>query len=268
MVVSMKPNTLNDKVCLVIPFHNEAKSVAPLITEWIQTLKFHKIDFSILALNSGSTDDTRGVLRTLSEEHSNLQIRDIEDKGHGNAIITGYRDAIQSKCEWIFHCDSDGQIRPLEFLKFWENRNQFETQIGYRAHRVDGFFQSTFSRVKSKFISKLFGTYILDINIPYRLIKKDLISVIIDEIPSIHLVPNIFINLLASKTSKGFQQYPVVHRKRRFEHTLGEKHLHFIQGIYSFLEILSFRIIYSSRVKDIIRVRRRHEDRKKNAISK
>ncbi|OUR93462.1 hypothetical protein A9Q84_18485 [Halobacteriovorax marinus] len=264
----MKPNNENDKVCLVIPFHNEAKSVAPLLQEWINTLSFHKINFTILALNSGSTDDTRGVLRTLTETYPQLLLRDIEDHGHGKALMEGYRDAIQSDADWVFQCDSDGQIRPLEFLKFWDNRHIYETQIGYRAQRADGLFSSLFSKFNSKILSKMFGTYVLDINIPYRLIKRDLLSIIINEIPPTTFFPNIFISLLAAKTSNGFSQSPVVHRVRQFQHTLKTSHSMLFTSIEALLEIISFRFVFSSRVNDITSIKSRNEEKIRKAISK
>jgi glycosyltransferase involved in cell wall biosynthesis len=244
-----KQHISDDKVCLVIPFHNEAKNVQPLIQEWTEILSFHKIRYHILAVNGGSTDDTRGVLRSL--ENKNLTIIDIQDKGHAKALLTGLKDAANSDCNWIFHTDSNGQIRALDFLKFWNERNQFHTQVGYRAQRVDGFFKSLLSKSLSKVVSLLFGTMIKDINIPYRMYEKGHLKLLLEEIPSFTQYPNVFLSLLCAKTSNGFRQIPVVHRRRRFgKSSMGKLSLALSYSRLT-LELITFRSIYSLKVKEI-----------------
>lgn len=266
MVKNAKPNISNDKVCLVIPFHNEVKNVSPFLEEWIGILSFHKIDYKIIAVNAGSTDDTRGVLRNLSSTNSKISILDIQDRGHGKALFEGFKEAIQSNCQWIFHADSNGQIRALDFLKFWNNRNQFQTQIGYRGQRVDGLFRTILSKSLSKLVSSLFGTKLRDVNIPYRMYENSLLSLMLEEIPSFTNYPNVYLSLLSSKSSNGIRQIPVVHRRRQF----GKSSMSNLSLVFGYIrlvmELVTFRSIFNFKVHEIKKLIKKSQI--KNVISK
>lgn len=259
-----KQHILNDKVCLVIPFHNEAKNVQPLIREWSELLHFHKIKFQILAINAGSTDDTRGVLRSLDNEK--LTVIDVQDKGHSKALIRGFKDALKTNSGWIFHTDSDGQIRALDFLKFWNERNSYQTQIGYRAQRIDGPLRGFLTSALSKIVSTLFGTVIKDINISYRLYERDHLSILLEEIPSLTNHPNVFLSLLAAKTSDGIRQIPVVHRRRKF----GKSSMNHFDLIFEFsrlvVELSTYRPIYNFKINEIKKLITKSKE--KSAISR
>jgi glycosyltransferase involved in cell wall biosynthesis len=262
MVKSAKPNISNDKVCLVIPFHNEVKNVSPLLEEWTTILHFHKIDYQILAVNAGSTDDTRGVLRNLASNNTNITVLDIQDRGHGKALTEGLKEATQTNCRWIFHTDSNGQIRALDFLKFWGNRNQFQTQIGYRGQRVDGIFRTLLSNSLSRLVTSLFNTKLRDINIPYRMYENSHLSLILEEIPSITNYPNVYLSLLSSKTSDGIRQIPVVHRRRQFGHSSKGNLTLALDYIRLVLELITFRSIFNFKVSEIRNLIKKSKSRK------
>ena len=262
MVKNAKPNIYNDKVCLVIPFHNEARNVSPLLEEWITILKFHKIDYKIIAVNAGSTDDTRGVLRSISSTNPNITLLDMQDRGHGKALIKGFKAAINTNYQWIFHADSDGQIRALDFLRFWNNRNQFHTQIGYRGQRVDSFFRVALSKSLSRLVTALFGTNLRDINIPYRMYENTHLSLLLEEIPSFTNFPNVYLSLLSSKTSNGIRQIPVVHRRRQFGKSSKSNISLLTEYSRLVIELFTYRSIFNFKVSEIRKLIKKSQARK------
>ena len=248
---SMKHNILEDKVCLVVPFYNEQQSVAPFIEEWISVLTFHKIKYQILAINCGSTDDTRGVLRSLASVNSAIVLTDIQNEGYGQCLKRGLLEATNTNSRWIFHTDSNGELRALDFLKLWKERNSFHTQIGYRANFSGLRIKDICSNLISKFASLLYQTSLKDIDISYRLYESTHLKNMLHEIPSVTCSPNVFLSLLAARTSKGMRQIPVVHRRRIFGASSTSLFSFIAMQIQLFFELCAFRSIYNFKVKEV-----------------
>ncbi len=248
---SMKPNILEDKVCLVIPFYNELSNVASIIEEWVSILTFHKINYQILAINCGSTDDTRGVLRSLANENLNIQVTDIQNHGYGHCLRTGLLEATHSDARWIFHTDSNGELRALDFLKMWKERDQFHTQTGYRASFNGPIYRMFLTTLVSKFASALYQTQLRDIEISYRLYECNHLKNMLHEIPFTSTSPNAFLSLLAAKTSKGMRQIPVVHRRRIFGRTSTNIFTFTFSQIRLLVELLAYRSMYNFKVLEI-----------------
>jgi glycosyltransferase involved in cell wall biosynthesis len=88
------------KVCILVPTFNNAKTLAPLLTE-LRVFKAHMI-----LVNDGSTDETQTVLVRFPEIQT---ISYSPNKGKGYALRTGFHLAMKQGYEYAISIDSDGQ---------------------------------------------------------------------------------------------------------------------------------------------------------------
>lgn len=201
---------MNSKTTLfvVLPVYNEAASIKGVVEEWVKTLRELNIQFQMMVINDGSTDQTREILSTLP--YSELRVCNRKNVGHGPSCWFGYQTAIARGAEWVLQIDSDGQCNPAYFPQFWEARATGPVVFGYRARRDDGLSRWLISRVVSLVVFLNRGHWIKDANVPYRLIRTDHLEKVFP-----HLPPAFFTNiLLSSLLAKKIRWKPIRFRKR------------------------------------------------------
>ena len=91
---------------IVIPLYNEERNVARVVRE----IRGAGIDWDILAVDDGSTDATREVLRDLPVTPISHPI----NLGYGAAVQTGLRHAVSRGYETVVLMDGDGQHDPAQ----------------------------------------------------------------------------------------------------------------------------------------------------------
>ena len=176
------------KLVVVIPVYNEESSIEIVIKEWNKALQALIPDrFALLVIDDGSTDGTPKILNGLSKEILSLICHQKKNSGHGKSCIFGYRMALQMDAEWILQIDSDYQCDPVYFDKFWDCTDHAEIIMGKRVKRLDGHYRSILTKIIALWIFCSTGRFCLDPNVPYRLIKADLLSGIMEGFPSISL---------------------------------------------------------------------------------
>ena len=113
------PNTL--ALVVVIPAYNEEACIQPVIKNWIEGIAtfIPKEHFKILVINDGSRDNTGKILDEMAGDYPNLIAKHQLNGGHGNAVVNGYKMAVELQPEFVFQTDSDDQFIPEDFQKFW-----------------------------------------------------------------------------------------------------------------------------------------------------
>ena len=150
---------LDVALAVVVPVHNEAENVAPLISEIRATLDGF-CAFEIIYVDDGSTDATLEVLKTLSLEIPCLRaVRHRVCCGQSTAIATGVR---QARNPIIATLDGDGQNDPADIPKLLAVLAEAEDAdsllvAGLRAKRRDTWLRRLSSRVANAVRSGLLG---------------------------------------------------------------------------------------------------------------
>jgi dolichol-phosphate mannosyltransferase len=198
---------------VVVPVYNEENAVALVINEWINVLRGLSLDFVFCVLNDGSSDKTLAVLKTCTENHPELRVVDKPNTGHGQTCITGYQLAINENAEWIFQIDSDGQCDPCFFSQFWQARSTYPVLYGYRFRRDDGWIRMLISRCLSVVMFCCSGSWISDSNVPYRLMHRDTLSVVLSHVPTDFYLANVFVAICQQKQF-GIHWIPIRFRER------------------------------------------------------
>ncbi len=102
---------MSPELSVVVPAHNEAKSLAPLIAE-IRTALDGVADYEIVCVDDGSDDGTPERLAALAAEFPRLTVvRHRERAGQSAATADGVRVA---RGAWIATLDGDGQNDPAD----------------------------------------------------------------------------------------------------------------------------------------------------------
>lgn len=107
----MKTRSLatSHKICVLMPTYNNAKTLRRVI----DGVLFYTTDF--IVINDGSTDETASILK----EYSELRILNVQsNKGKGNALQLGFKEAIALGYDYAITIDSDGQHFPKDLTVF------------------------------------------------------------------------------------------------------------------------------------------------------
>ena len=93
-------------VAVVIPCYqveDQIRTVIESLPEWVTY---------IVAVNDASTDRTAEILRSLEVEEPRLKVLQHEvNQGVGGAMITGFKEALRIKADFIIKMDGDEQMR-------------------------------------------------------------------------------------------------------------------------------------------------------------
>ena len=178
---------------IVMPVYNEQESVGGVFAEWLPALRQLGISFTLLALNDGSIDDTLAILQRVARANSEVEVVDKPNSGHGPTCIVGYRHALAAGAEWVLQIDSDGQCDPRYLAEFWCASADAVVVFGLRVTRDDGWMRWWISRVVSLVCLITRGTWIPDANVPYRLMRRDVLLRALEWIPNDFYLANILL---------------------------------------------------------------------------
>lgn len=116
-------NTLfqDRKICVLIPTYNNHKTLKRVIDGVLQFTN------QIIIINDGSTDSTKEILDTYSDSLAVLHLP--QNKGKGNALKVGFKEAIKIGYEYALTIDSDGQHYPDDIPNFLSELEKTEQPI-------------------------------------------------------------------------------------------------------------------------------------------
>ncbi len=146
---------------VVVPVHNEADNVVPLIDE-IHAALDPQVEFELIYVDDASTDPTPQVLIEQARRRPRLRVlRHRRNAGQSTAIATGVRAA---RGRLIATLDGDGQNDPADIpalLARWRaeggDRCPPLLLAGWRATRSDTWLRKLSSRIANGVRSRLLG---------------------------------------------------------------------------------------------------------------
>jgi glycosyltransferase involved in cell wall biosynthesis len=204
------------ELAVVMPVYNEEANIANVVAEWIAALEALGINYVLLAVNDGSRDGTAAALQRLAQAHPG-RVEPVEkaNAGHGRACRTGYDMAVARGAAWTLQIDSDGQCDPRYFAEFWQNRDRVDVIFGVRKSRDDGFMRVLISGVCSVVTSALTGLDLKDANVPYRLIRTEVLQRALTRIPADFDMQNVALTLALKRERPLRWHYIPIHFRNR-----------------------------------------------------
>lgn len=158
------------KLSVVIPIMNEAANIKPLFQALREALI--DIDYELLLVDDGSTDQTVAVIKDEADERTKLIIFN-RNYGQTTAMAAGIDAA---EYDLIVTLDGDLQNDPVNIPMMMEKlvAEGWDVVAGRRLKRQDGFILRKIpSKIANWIIRKTTGVYISDYGCTLKLFKKD-----------------------------------------------------------------------------------------------
>ena len=199
-------------VSLVMPAHNEAENIEPVVTEAVPALAAVSDDFEIVVVDDGSKDDTAGVTRRLMDTEPHLRlVQHPVNKGFGAAVLTGFTSASK---DWILYTDADRQFVLAELAQFMPFTDKADLIAGYRAPRRDPFLRVLYGKGWSMLCTLFFGYTVRDVDCGFKLLRRTIIDELAGKIESRGATFSIEWLVRAKRAGYRFVELPVTHRPR------------------------------------------------------
>jgi len=193
---------------VVVPVHNEAENILPLIQE-IELALAGTVNYEIVYVNDGSTDDTAKRLAEAKAQHAKLRvIHHAKSCGQSTALRTGIKAA---KGDWIVTLDGDGQNDPGDIKMLISALKEGVDLVGgNRRHaRRDSWIKRVSSVVANGVRSRLLNDSTPDTGCGLKLIRRDAFL----DLPYFDHMHR-FLPALVQRRGGGVVSVPVNHRAR------------------------------------------------------
>jgi glycosyltransferase involved in cell wall biosynthesis len=160
---------------VVIPVRNEAPNIAPLVAE-IRAALDGALDYEIVYVDDGSSDDTAAVIGTLARGFPRLRlVRHAHSFGQSAAVRSGVKAA---RAPWIATLDGDGQNDPADIPRLWEIALAAPPAppllvAGHRQRRQDSAVKRVSSRIANRVRARLLQDGTLDTGCGLKLFRRD-----------------------------------------------------------------------------------------------
>lgn len=209
---------MSDRLCVVMPVYNEQDAIGPVLEKWSKTLDALGVDYVIRPYNDGSKDNSLAVMKSVARDLPSVDVRDKANGGHGNTILTGYREAAADGFGWIFQIDSDDEMGPEKFGELWAKHCDYDFLVGIRDGRVQQLPRKIISFVSRLCVRIFYGKSVWDVNTPYRLMRVPAFKEFYAAIPLTTFAPNVILSGLAAR--HGLRCYEI--RVPQHDRTTGE----------------------------------------------
>ena len=165
---------------MVIPAHNEAENVGPLLREIAAALAGGRgPDYEVVLVDDGSTDATSACAQEAAAVVLRLVVvRHPSPRGQSFAVVSGVRAA---QGRWIATIDGDGQNDPADIPRLLAARDAAPSRpdsgplllAGYRKARRDSWLKRVSSRVANGVRGRLLGDYTPDTGCGLKLFERE-----------------------------------------------------------------------------------------------
>lgn len=210
------PTSGRVSLAIVMPVYNEMSTITEVFEEWCSAVELLGEAFRFFLVDDGSTDGTAAVLDKLqANRKENVCVIRQPNQGHGRACRTGYVAAIESGAAYVLQVDSDGQCDPAHLPRFWALRAEVDCVFGRRVKRDDGWMRYAISRVCSTAVGIIVGHQLVDVNVPYRLVRGEILQQALSRIPEQFDMQNVALTVtLAQTPGVRFAHVPIRFRSR------------------------------------------------------
>lgn len=175
------------RISIIIPAYNEESRIRSTLeaynTFFLQKLADADINYELLVVINGTTDNTRGVVQQLQQVMPHVRMIEIAEGGKGLAIREGFKNALEGGNDLIGFVDADMATSPKEFYELVKNINGFDGIIASRympgAHVTPArpFIKRWGSKLFFETLTKaLFGIRYYDTQCGAKLFKREVVQ--------------------------------------------------------------------------------------------
>lgn len=171
---------MNKKISIVVPCYNEEESLGLLYRELIRVIKELKLDYEILFVDDGSSDNTLNVIKDLFKKDKKVRfISFSRNFGKEAALFAGLENV---EGDYIAIMDADMQDPPSLLKEMIKGLNEgYDVVASRRVNRKgEPIIRSFFARMFYKIINKLSKIKMVDGERDFRLMRKKVVKAIIE----------------------------------------------------------------------------------------
>ena len=136
-------------------------------------------------------------------------------KRRGTTRPCRLRIACVTAASWILQIDSDGQCDPRYFPDLWRLTPESDCVFAKRKSRDDGLARVVTSAICRIGASLVTGADLPDPNVPYRLMKREVLAEALKRIPRNFNIHNVAVTYVLKKTPHLRFSYVPVHFRDR-----------------------------------------------------
>lgn len=244
---------MSDRLCVVMPVYNEQEAIGDVLEKWAMAFDALGLDYIIRPYNDGSKDSSLSVMKEKATELKRVEVNDKPNGGHGNTILTGYREAAADGFDWVFQIDSDDEMGPEKFNELWSRRTDYDFLVGIRDGRIQALPRKVISFVSRLCVRIFYGKSVWDVNTPYRLMRVSAFKDFYARIPLATFAPNVILSGLAARYKLRCFETRVPQHERTTGEVSIKKWKLLKAAAKSFWQTIFFSFI-SARLKDWMRV--------------
>jgi glycosyltransferase involved in cell wall biosynthesis len=220
-------------ISVVVPVHNEERSIALLYDELRSALEPLEHDWEAIFVDDGSTDGTFAALTRLHNSVVNVRVvRLRRNFGKAAALVAGFD---QAHGDTVVTIDGDLQDDPSEIPRLLAKLDEgFDLVTGWKTHRRDPLSRRILSRVFNRVTSTFSGVRLHDMNCGLKAYRAEVVH-------GLRLYGELhrFIPVLAHYRGFRIAELPVNHRPR--EH--GRSRYGVERYLRGFLDLLTVSFI-------------------------
>ncbi|MFH1642631.1 MAG: glycosyltransferase family 2 protein [Nanoarchaeota archaeon] len=171
---------IKDKITVIMPAFNEAEAIERNVKETIKTFDNFNVDYEIIIIDDGSTDETWKKIKELEDNSHNVKAtRNMKNYGKGRALKKGFRFA---KGKYVVFLDSDIDLHPAQLETFFDimRLDDADIVIGSKRHPNSKLNYPLQRKIISSiyffFIKILFGLPIRDTQTGLKLFKHQVLK--------------------------------------------------------------------------------------------
>jgi glycosyltransferase involved in cell wall biosynthesis len=195
---------------VVVPVHNEERSVALLYDELRSALEPTGEAWEAVFVDDGSTDGSFGALTRLHAATTNVRVvRLRRNFGKAAALASGFAHA---RGETIVTIDADLQDDPAEIPRLLVKLEEgYDLVSGWKARRQDPFRRRLLSRIFNRVVATVSGVRLHDMNCGLKAYHADVVRGL-----PLYGELHRFLPVLAHQRGFRIAELPVNHRPRGY----------------------------------------------------
>src|SRR4029077_1796048 len=162
-------------ISVVIPVHDEERSVALLYDELAATFAGEGRDWEALFVDDGSSDGTFGALARLHDAHDNVRVvRLRRNFGKATALDAGFAEAAG---EIVVTIDGDLQDDPAEIPRLLAKLDEgYDLVSGWKTKRRDPLTRRIPSKIFNAVAGKVSGVRLHDMNCGLKAYRAEVVD--------------------------------------------------------------------------------------------
>lgn len=169
---------------VIIPTYNEAQNIVLTIHSIENSLQPLHLNYEIIVVDDGSTDDTALVVKEMAETDEKLRyVSGGCNKGKGHAFTRGCREA---QGDYVLLHDADLETSSEIFLPYFNQIKSMDVVVASKYHpasRVDyNLFRRVLSRGFNLFVNLLFQLGIDDTQCGFKLFRREALAEVLPKL--------------------------------------------------------------------------------------